>query len=97
MFFEQMVSSEDHTWGADSALGPTVFEEALLDRVEFLVDGYAFDGGDLGSFGLEDWDQAGVDEVSVDDDSAGSALAFSAAFFGPGEVEVFAEDVEEAL
>ena len=61
------------------------------------VDGEAFDGGDVGAFGLEDGDEAGVDEVSVDEDGAGSAFAFAAAFFGAGEVEVFAEDVEEAL
>ncbi len=51
----------------------------------------------LCAFGLQDGDEAGVDEVSVEDDGAGSAFAFSAAFFGAGEVEVFAEDVEEAL
>jgi hypothetical protein len=75
---------EDHAWGADSALCSAVFEEALLDGVEFFVDRYAFDGGDLRALGLQDWDQAGVDEVSVDDDGAGTALAFSAAFFGAG-------------
>ena len=32
-----------------------------------------------------------------EEDGAGAALAFAAAFFGAGEVEVLAEDVEEAL
>ena len=88
-----MVGGEDHAGSADSALGSAVFEEALLDGVEFFVDGEAFDGGDVGAFGLENGDQAGVDEVSVEEDGAGSAFAFSAAFFGAGEVKVFAEDV----
>ena len=51
----------------------------------------------FGAFGLEDGDEAGVDEFAVDEDGAGAAFAFAAAFFGAGEVEVFAEDVEEAL
>jgi hypothetical protein len=92
-----MVGGEDHAWGADSALCPAVFEEALLDGVEFFVDGYAFDGGDLCAFGLECGDEAGVDEVAIEEDGAGSALAFATSFLGSGEVKVFAEDVEEAL
>ena len=51
---EEVVGREDHAGGADAALGSAFFEEALLDRVEFFVDGHAFDGGDVGAFGLED-------------------------------------------
>ena len=91
------MGGEDHAGCADAALCSALFEEALLDGVEFFVDGEAFDGGDLGAFGLQDGDEAGVDEVAVHQDGAGSALAFAAALFGSGEVQVFAEDVEEAL
>ena len=63
----------------------------------FCVDGEAFDGGDVCAFGLQDGDEAGVDQFAVHEDGAGAALAFAAAFFGSGEVEVFAEDVEETL
>ena len=79
-----MVGCENHAGGADSALCSAVFEEALLDGVESFVDGYAFDGGDLCAFGLQGGDEAGVDEVAVEDDGAGSAFAFSAAFFCAG-------------
>ncbi len=78
------MGGQDHAGGADSALGSAVFEEALLDGVELFVDGDAFDGGDLGAFGLQRGDEAGVDEVSVDDDGAGSAFALSAALFCAG-------------
>ena len=91
------MGGEDHAGGADAALGSAVFEEALLDGVEFFVDGDAFDGGDVCAFGLQGGDEAGVDEFAVHEDGAGAALAFAAAFFCAGEVEVFAEDVEEAL
>ncbi len=91
------MGGEDHAGSADAALGSAFFEEALLDWMKFFVDGEAFDGGDLGAFGLQDWDEAGVDEIAVHQDCAGSAFAFAAAFFGSGEVQIFAEDVEEAL
>src|SRR5258705_8511750 len=91
------MGGEDHTGSADAALGAALFEEALLDGVKFFVDGEAFDGGDFSAFCLQDGDEAGVDQVAVDQDGAGSALAFTAALFGSGEVRVFAEDVEEAL
>ena len=40
---------EDHAGGADAALRSTVFQEALLDGMEFVAvgGGEAFDGGDL--------------------------------------------------
>src|SRR6266576_6170910 len=97
MFFEEVMGGEDHAGGADAALGSALFEEALLYWMEFFVDDQAFDGGDFGAFGLQDGDEAGVDQVAVDEDGAGSALAFAASLFGSGEVQVFAEDVEQAL
>ena len=77
---------------------PPFSEEALLDGVELLPwCGDAFDGGDGGAFGLQDGDEAGVDQLAVHQDGAGAALAFAAAFLGAGEVEVLAQDVEQAL
>jgi hypothetical protein len=82
---------EDHAGSADAALGSAFFEKALLDGMEFLVFrkcwAEAFDGGDLRAFGLQDGDEAGVDQVAVDQDGAGSALVFAAALFGSGEVQ----------
>jgi hypothetical protein len=69
----------------------------LLDGVELFADSDALDGGDLSACSLQNWDEAGVDEVVVEEDGAGPALAFSATFLRSGKVEVFAEDVEEAL
>ncbi len=70
--------------GADAALGSAVFEEALLDGVEFSLMAMPSMVRDLCAFGLEDGDEAGVDEVAVEEDGAGSAFAFAAAFFGAG-------------
>ena len=84
VFVEQVVGGEDHAGGADSALRSAAFEEALLDGVEFFATGEAFDRGDARAFGLENGDEAGVDELSVHEDGAGAALAFAAAFFCSG-------------
>jgi hypothetical protein len=92
-----VMGGKDHAWCADAALGSTLFEETLLNGVEFLVDNEALDGGDLGAFGLQDGDEAGVDELAVDQNGAGSALAFAATFFGSGEVQIFAEDIKKPL
>ena len=79
------MGGEDHAGSADAALGAAFFEETLLDGMEFFVSRQAFDGGDLRAFGLQGGDEAGVDEVAVDEDGAGSAVAFAAAFLGAGE------------
>ena len=51
---------------------------------------------EAGSVGLRGGDEAGVDEQAVEQDGAGTALAFAAALFGAGESELRAEDVEQA-
>jgi len=63
VLLQQVVRGEDHAWGADTALGSAVLEEALLDGVERRsgFGGKAFNGGDLSAFGLEDGNEAGVD------------------------------------
>src|ERR1700739_2937049 len=97
MLFEKLMGGEDHARSADATLRPTFFEEALLDGVKLLVDDETFDGSDLRAFGLQNGNQAGVDQIAVHQDGAGSALAFAAAFLGAGEVQIFAEDIEKSL
>src|ERR1700721_479552 len=97
IFAEQVMGGENHTGSADSALSSALFEEALLNGGELFADGEAFDCGDLSALGLQDGDKAGVDQVFIHEDGAGSALAFTAALFGSGEVQVFAQDVKETL
>ena len=97
ILIKQVVGGEDHAGSADTALGSAFFEEALLDRMEVLLVREPFDCGDVRALGLQDGDEAGVDQLSIHEDGAGAAFAFAAAFLGTGEVEVLAEDVKEAL
>ena len=57
----------------------------------------AFHGLDVGALGLQNRHQATVDELAIHADRAGAALAFAAAFLGSGQVQIFAQHVEQAL
>ena len=97
MSLEEVMGGEDHARCTDAALRATGFEEALLDGSEVGgVAGQPFDGGDARVSGLEHWDEAGVNQDTVEQDRAGAALAFAAAFLGAGEAEGLAKDVEQA-
>jgi hypothetical protein len=56
-----------------------------------------FDGGYSSAFTLQHRDEAGVDQFAVHQYRARAALAFAAALFYAGEVQVLAKGVEEAL
>ena len=47
--------------------------------------------------GLQDGNEATIDERSIHQNGAGAALAFAAAFFRARQAELDAEDVEQAL
>src|SRR4051812_13745625 len=88
---------DDHPGRADAALGAAAIEEALLHRRELAALRDAFDGEHRGAIDLAHGDEAGVDELAIDEDRARAALAFAAALFRAGEAEVFAEHVEQPL
>ena len=97
LIVEKLFGGDDEAGGADAALEGGVFEERLLQGVEFAVAGDAFDGGDAATFGFDSEDQAGGDDVAVENDSAGAAVAVVAAFLGTREADDVAEDFEETL
>lgn len=87
--------AEDHAGDAVAALHGFGIKEGLLNAMEAVASGEAFDGGDELAFGEAGGSEAGGDGFAVEEDGAGAALAFAAAVLGAGEAEVFAEDVEE--
>ena len=58
---------------------------------------HSFDGADAGAIGLQRGNQAGVHQLAVHKNCAGTALAFAAAFFRAGQMQVLAEYVEQPL
>ena len=72
-----------------------IVAERRLHRVQFVALGDALDGGDIGAGGLAGQHGAGFDRAAVDMDDAGAALAGVAADMGAGQVEIFAQEMNE--
>ena len=62
-----------------------------------IAAGDAFDGPDLCSFNLQDWHQTTVDELTVNQYGTCPALSLAATFFRSGQVQLFAQHIEQAL
>ena len=86
----------DLAGGAVAALVAVVLDKGGLHGVEVAGLAEAFDGGDLGLLVHGGEGEAAIDAAAVEVDSAGSALAVVAALFCAGEMEGFAEGIEES-
>ena len=80
---------------AVAALVAVVLDEGGLHRVQLVRRAQAFDGGDAVAVVHHRQRQARVDPATVDDDRAGAALAVVAALLGAGQVQVFAQRIEQ--
>src|SRR5262249_38351228 len=79
---EQAHRREHHARRADAALRAAVLEEGLLDLGEPALVGEPLDGADVRAGRLTDRDQAAADQLAVEEDGAGAALALGAALLG---------------
>ena len=95
--FEQMRRGHQHARRTDAALRASAGKERLLQRVHFAVARQAFDGFDARAFSLQYGHEATVHQFAVHAHRARAAFAFAAAFLGSGQVQVFAQHVEQAL
>jgi hypothetical protein len=94
---EELRGSHQHAGRANSALRATVAKKRFLQRMQFSVESQAFYGLDVGSFSLHHWNQTAVHKLAVHADGTRAALAFTASFFGSGQMQIFPQNVEEAL
>jgi len=85
----------DLPWRAVAALKAVMGDEGLLQGVQFAVRRQSFDGRDLGAVLHDGEGQAGNDAPPIDEHRAGAALAVVATLLGSGEIEIFAECVEQ--
>ena len=88
---------DQNTGGADAALQGGVVDEGLLQGVQLVAGGHAFDGGDGGTLGLGGQNEAGADHAAIERDGAGAAIAGAAALFGAGHSEAVAQDVQQGF
>ena len=85
----------DHAGCAVGALHGGFVEESLLQGMQVVANGEAFDRSDLVIPDEADLRAARTLGDSIDEDGAGAALAFAAAVLGAGEVELVAQDGEQ--
>src|SRR5438477_3964687 len=82
-------------WRAVAALEGVVADEGGLQRVQAVRTRESLDGDDLPSAVHDREGEAGVVAPAVDEDRAGAAGSLVATFLRAGEVEMFAQRVEE--
>jgi hypothetical protein len=84
---EKPYGSHDHTRRTDAALRPSAGKKRLLHRMQAGFRGKSLDGAKLCSLGLEYWNQAPVDQLSIQQHGAGTTFPFAASFFGARQPE----------
>jgi hypothetical protein len=77
-------------------LRAAAFDEGLLHVVQLIAsESDAFDRLDRSAVDLRHWNQTTIYDLAVNHDAARTALALAATFFGSGEMQLFAQDVEQ--
>ena len=69
--------------------------KACLDRMQPAALRHAFDGENVRAVVADGERQTGIDPPPVDDDRAGAALAAVAPLLGAGQVQPFAQQIEQ--
>src|ERR1700722_510629 len=92
-----MSRRHQHARRADAALRAATMQKRLLQRMQFTVTSQAFNGFNLRALGLKHRNKAAVHQLAVHANRTGPAFAFATAFLRAGEMQVFAQDVEEPL
>ena len=92
---EQRNHTEDHARGAVAALKSALVEEGLLDWMQRIAFGEAFDGQNCFFIGITYRGEAGGHAFAVQQDGAGAALTLTATVFGASELQIFAQDIEQ--
>ena len=92
---EQRLGHHQHSRRAVAALGAAVLNERLLNRVQLGADLQSLDGDDIGAVELAGKHQTGVDRLAVQKNRASAAVAGAAAFFGPGDADLIAQQIEQ--
>jgi len=83
---------------ANAALRAATFDESLLYFVQLIIsERDAFDRFDRATCDLRYRHQTTINDRAIDHDAARAALAFAAAFFGSGQMKLFAQHIEQAL
>ena len=89
-FIQQSLGCHDYAGGTDAALHCAMIQKRLLQGMQLLVGGKAFDGLYLGTRCLESGEGATDHRCAVDQHRADTALGFIATDLGAGQAQVLA-------
>src|SRR6266566_352474 len=95
VLFQEISRGHDESGRAVTALQSVLVPESLLDRVELITLGHAFDGRKAAAVRLDGEHRAALDRLAVDVDRAGAALAGVAADVRSGQTHDIPEVVHE--
>ena len=94
---EEVDRGDDEAGRAEAALHRARLDERLLHAVEPPVDGDPLHGHELAPVGLRPENEAGTDELPVEQDGARATFSLLTGVLRAGEPEPLAEHVEQAL
>src|SRR5215212_1344737 len=94
---QQVDGCDDEARRAEAALNRAGLGEGRLNRVQLAVFAQALHGHELMAVSLGRDDEAGADELAVEEHRARPALALLAGVLGAGKAETLAKNVEQAL
>ena len=94
---QQLGGAHHKTRRAIAALHGVLFDEHLLDRMQFAVLGQALDGADARAVGARRRRETGQRGEAVEPDGAGAAFPFLAAGLWPHQPQILAQHTQQRL
>ena len=89
------IGTGDHARRAESTLQTVMFLKHLLQHMQAVRLAQTFDCGDVGAAGLRCKHRAGFDRLAIHVNGARAAMGSFAANVWPGDVQTFAQNVNE--
>ena len=94
---QQVVAGHQLTGDTEAALHSALLQERVLERVQRVALGQAFDCRDVATVRFDPENQARVDDLAVKSNGARAALADQAALLRAGQANVVAQHIEKCV
>jgi hypothetical protein len=94
---QKSFSGQYHAGSAETTLHRSLIYKRLLQVIRTsILSTDALNRGDLPSIRLRSQDEAGIDQATIQQDRAGTAFAYPAAFLGTGQALKIAQQAQQA-
>src|SRR5580692_556395 len=92
-----MHRGKNHSRSADAALRRPAFQKRLLHRMQPLIVRQTFNRKNICAVRLQHWNQTTIYQRAIHQDGTGTAFTLPATFLGPGQLQVFAQHVQQSF